>query len=175
MGPYTQPQDYTHMYDLVDLPPERSRLDTSLGTTQPKLPKEMTMYAYLESTPDLSKFFQIVLLAGYASVLDMCTSSYTILAVEDENISDEYMKQLDICRARRTLWGCMIHYVIPVEIMADSAVALYETRDRSNKALITRGGNQLYVDGNNPILKGNIRLLNGMIHIVSKLRSPVFS
>lgn len=181
LGPYTQPQNYTHMFewknDVYKKIQENNVKFYDAEDSQP-IKQALTQYSiseYLRRTPSFSKFFEILVKSEMVKALNICTfiTYYTVFAVENENIPDELMKNLDNHLAKRIIWCSTMNRVLPVEVFGDTLAAYYQTMDRSNDVFITRLKNGIFLDNNIPILRKNIQTVNGLIHVVGSLRKPL--
>jgi uncharacterized surface protein with fasciclin (FAS1) repeats len=142
---------------------------------------DVNMYTYLDNNPDqFSLFKQIVDKAGYASFLNTY-GSYTLFATNNDGVN-AYLKAtgkasvdaIDAATAKNIISISLIADTIGTQLFTDGKM---RTPTTSGQYLITgaangTGGTSTTINKQANLVKGNIRVGNGLIHIIDNVLIP---
>ena len=157
IGPYSEPQNFTHMFDIPDI-----------RGTKYKIYNSDSLMGILYTIPEFSKFIYLVKRANLDTLLDDIEQcfSYTLFIPTDDKYNIDI--NIDICDARELVLSCMLNNKITYELLYGYTSGIYPTRFNPNKLLITRNDNKLHV-GETYITHPNaIVCKNGIIHVVDE-------
>lgn len=165
-GPYTQPQNFTHMFDMPDL---RGPLPKIIA--QPN-----TLLRIIDDHPDFTKFKFMVDRACLRDTLNSKQSDFTLFIPSDKalsmKVSDNYFVNMDILTARTIVRTSMLNKRISSEVLEDSPCADYYTMSPGNRLAITNLSGKTYINGNIRIIYKDIVMNNGIIQVIDGLIIP---
>jgi len=165
-GPDIQPQDFTHMYQFTDLQ----------STKKPHLcVHQNTIYNYIRDNPNFSRFKKIIERARNMGQLNEVQADVTIMIPEDkylEHLPQEFFDKMDDGLARHILWASCINRKIDKKLITSSPVAYYYTQNPEMRMYVTNINGRTQINNCMNIVKYDINLDNGIIHIVNGLIVP---
>jgi uncharacterized surface protein with fasciclin (FAS1) repeats len=164
IGPYTQPSDFRHMYDFVDLRKKDS------GKF---IPKMNTIMGIIKNNKDFTIFSNIVEKAGYVDKLSDERSDFTIFVPSDIEIrkkySDQYFHDIDKCVAQKILTFSMMKRKIDQKLLQSSPVCIFPTLDKSNSVHINTFKGITKMNLTTSVIHWNHPADNGIIHVVDNI------
>lgn len=157
IGPYTQSYDYTHMYDLADMYCEPCIKLTSGSIME-----------FLSKNKEYSNFAKIVHKAQLENNLNNINCNCTLFVPSNtvlKNIDD-----IDIHSARNFVMYSMVQGNIDSDVLKTSPKLYLHTRNKPHKILVesVKGGG-IILDNKAKIVKHDIKLVNGMIHVIDNV------
>jgi uncharacterized surface protein with fasciclin (FAS1) repeats len=162
-SPNTQPQNYTHMMRFQDYSGEKFIVED-----------KNSIYGLLLNHPDFTLFTSILEKSDLYKVYNDSQANFTLFAV-----SDKYLKpiknqicQLDLAMSRHIIEASTILRRIPSELIEDSPVSYFYTKDPNNKLFITNISGQTYINNDIKVITKDILANNGIIHCIDKLIIP---
>lgn len=165
-GPDTQSLNLTHMYSFVDY--RSNKIPNMLLT-------KGSIYDYIHSEPEFSKFKTIIERAGMINQLNSPQANFTIMIPSDvylNHIPCDYFEYMDDGLARQILACSTINRRIDRELITSSPVSYYVTRNPQMRMFVTNIGGVCNINNCADIVKYNIICNNGIIHIVNNLIAP---
>lgn len=162
LGPYSEPQNFTHMFDMVDLN----------GPSKQKVYSKNSLMELIDKTNNFSKFKHIIKLAKLENLFDVIDTefnNYTMFIPYNKYINDNIFQHLDISSARHIVRSSVIKNKIPLELLQSSVSSYYITLDSPNILNINNINQNIYINYDTSILKGNLMCNNGIIHATNKL------
>lgn len=181
-GPDVQGLNYIHKYSFVDLrnknensPSETSFSSSFAGTAKDVCSSPNTIFNYIKTKPEFSKFRKIVARAQMDGFLDNIEANFTILIPEDRYLSHipkEFFDTMDNGLARQILSASSIDRRIDKKLITSSPVAYYFTKNPKMRMYITNIDSKTQVNNCMEIIKYDIKLDNGLIHITNGLIVP---
>lgn len=168
-GPNTQSYNYTHMFWKGDLRGPRPKLYTSPNT----------IMSVLENNYDFSIFCYIVKLARFEGLFNDCQADVTLFVPSDieirKNTPDmiNIIENMDEATAKNIVLFSTLNRKIDYDLLSQSPMKYVFTQNNTNKLLLETYDNVTYLNrGNAKIIRPDINLGNGMIHIVNNLLIP---
>jgi uncharacterized surface protein with fasciclin (FAS1) repeats len=157
-APNSQGLNYTHMFDIPDL---RGCLPTKVN--------EGTILDFLVRNKDATMFYNLVILGKFDDLLNMQQADYTIFIPSDKSILDKYGKNIfenyDIGDARSYIKASTLNSKITSELL-NTYSHLYTIDKITRLNINIQPDSNIYVNCNARILKPDILLKNGVIHII---------
>lgn len=164
IGPYIQSHDYTHMFDIPDYRKPLTQFNTRAGS----------IMGLLQHNKDFSKFKFLVELANMEGILDDPQANCTVFVPSDVYLKDKYSDSLfvnmDRGTAKKIVQYSIIDRRIGYELLSASPAIYYFTRLKATPKLLCETVNgQTKLNGCAVIVKPNVPLNNGLIHVVDNL------
>jgi len=168
IGPNSQSNNFTHMFDFVDL----------RGNPVVKIPDKNSLMEFINNTPEFSKFKYIVEKAMMSDILGSMQTNATLFIPFDNEISnleDFFFRDMDVSLARHIVKSSMLNKKIPSELLEDSPLLIFNTNNPYNKLLITNINGETYIDNNIKIIQKDNITSNGIIHVIDNLIWPEYT
>jgi hypothetical protein len=165
IGPNSQSNNFTHMFDFVDL----------RGNPVVKIPDKNSLMEFINNTPEFSKFKYIVEKAMMSDILGSMQTNATLFIPFDNEISNYFFDDMDVSLARHIVKTSMLNKKIPSELLKDSPILIFNTNNPYNKLLITNINGETYIDNNIRIIQKDIITSNGIIHVIDNLIWPEYT
>ena len=166
-GPYSQSYNFTHMFDFTDYN----------GNLPKKVACPNTLLGLIYNNPDFSIFKFMVNRANLESFFNLSQADFTIFVPSDSELLSKVDKNIftnmDILTARAIVKTCMLNNRISSEVLEDSPAAYYYTTEPSNRLFITNINGETFLNNNVKIIKKDIVLSNGIVHVIDGLFEPV--
>lgn len=166
-GPDTQSYNFTHMYSFVDYRGNRAEPCITKGS----------IYDFLHRNKNFSKFRTIVERAMAIGQLNDVEADFTILVPSDEHlrhIPTEYFNEMDDGLARQILKASSINRRIDKKLITSSPVSYFITLNPRMRMYVTNISGVTRINNCAKIIKYDIELNNGLIHLVDGLIAPNF-
>ena len=168
-GPNTQSYNYTHMFWKEDLRGPRPKLYTNPNT----------IMSVLENNYDFSMFSYIIKLAKFEGLFNDCQADVTLFVPSDieikKNNPDMYsmVENMDESTAKSIVLFSTLNRKINLDLLSQSPMKYVFTQNTTNKLLLETYENRTYLNrGNAKIIRPDINLSNGMIHIINNILIP---
>lgn len=165
-APNTQSYNFTHMFSMTDL---RGPLPVVKSCPN-------TILSFIENNSDFSIFLHLINLSNYKEILNEKQANFTLFLPSDKELLKKFNKNIFINIDPTTAWyivrSSILRDRIPSEILEDSPSSFYYTDIRSNRLYITNINNQTYINNCIKIIRKDILLNNGIIHIIDSLIDP---
>lgn len=168
IGPYSQSNNFTHMFDFTDLQTNQTKKQ-SIGYCPNSL------MSIIHKNPDFSKFKYLVKLANLENILDSSQANFTLFIPSDnqiKHIPDEIFINMDSSTARHIVKSSMLEKKIPSELLEASPASYFITKDPPNKLFVGNISGQTYICDNINVIQKDIITDNGIIHVIDKLIQP---
>jgi len=163
IGPYTQSSvKYTHNDPQIRF----CRDDKKIAYDK------SSIMGILSRTPIFSKFARILQIAQMDGIYDQPQANFTLLAVQNTDISDEFMETIDVGDARRIVKSSSFNRIIPSFLLEDSPVTYFMTTDEGTKLFITNLYGETMINNKIGFKNKDISASNGMIHVIDKVIIP---
>ena len=165
ISPNSESYDYSHMYNMGD-----NRGPAPLLLIDPN-----SIMGFLTMYNNFSKFAYIVRLARLESLFNDQQADVTLLLPSDSenNISENMLKNMDESTARSIVLFSTINRKINYELLSQSPAKYVFTQNTSNKLYIETFNNTTYLNNRqSQIIKPDILMNNGLIHIISNFLIP---
>ena len=163
-GPYSQSNNFTHMFDFVDL----------RGNSFPEKDDNNSLMGVINNNPNFSKFKYIVERARMTETLRDQQSHFTLFIPPDNTISGLEIKEMDISMARHIVRSAMIDRKITSELLEDSKASYFITRSKPNNLFINNINGITYINGDIQIIQKDIITGNGIIHVIDNIIMPSY-
>lgn len=125
----------------------------------------------LKSTPDFSKFAQIVEKSGLSGILSSYQANATLFVPSDKYLEcydQVFFDQMDRGTALKIVMYSMMNRVIDKKLLQSSPTSSYPTKDRSHNLFVSNKFDTL-LNGRVRVIHWNYKVDNGMIHVVDGL------
>lgn len=163
-GPSTQSNNFTHMFDFVDL----------RGHDPVKKYDQNSIMGVIDNTIYFSKFKYIVKKAMMDDILGSQQSNFTLFIPSDLGLENKNLDDIDVGSARQIVKSCMLNRKIPSELLEDSPSSFFKTNDPYNRLFVRNIGGMTYINDDIKIIHKDIITGNGIIHIIDKLLIPKY-
>jgi len=163
-GPYSQSNNFTHMFDFVDL----------RGNVSCREDDNNSIMGIINNNPNFSKFKYIVERARMNTTLSDLQSNFTLFIPLDTFISKLEIEDMDISMARNIVRSSMLDKKITSELLEDTKVAYFFTKSKSNNLFINNMNGITYINGDIQIIQKDIITGNGIIHVTDKIIWPSY-
>lgn len=164
-GPYSQSNNFTHMFDFVDLRGNSCREEDSNNNS---------LMGVINNNPNFSKFKYIVERARMNTTLSDPQSDFTLFIPLDTYISGLEIEGMDISMARNIVRCAMLDRKITSELLEDSKAAYFFTKSKPNNLFVNNRNGITYINGDIEIIHKDIITGNGIIHVTDKIISPSY-
>ena len=172
-GPYSQSNDFTHMYDIRDLRgclPIKKTCSTSLS-------------GLVQNHPDFSHYRSMLKTSKLEGILDSPQANFTLFIPSDDALKKAYPKgigYIDITVARHIIKSTMLDSKIISDVLVDSPASYYITKDSPNRLYVSNIGGRTYLSNcaencggqSVSIIHKDMYADNGIIHVVDGLLIP---
>ena len=162
-GPDVQSLNYTHMYSFTDYRDTVGRQPCATNGT---------VFHYIVNHGEMKKFKSIVEMAMMEGYLNDSQFNSTIFIPLDRYISDNYIKQLDIGLAREIVKASILDRKINSDLLNSTPVTYYYTKNPLMRMYYTYLYGKSVINNCSTVLKYDINLSNGLIHIINGLIVP---
>lgn len=165
IGPYTQSNNFTHMFDMPDLRGQHSK-QTECSTS---------LLALINNHPDFSKFRYLVKLANMDGILNSLQTTFTIFVPSDralEGLDDAVFMNIDTSTARHIVKSSMLNHKITKELIQNSPASFFITKDPPNRLFISNISGRTYIQNDINVIHFDMQAENGIIHVIDKLIWP---
>lgn len=166
VGPYTPVTDYTHMYSFVDY----------RSSTKPQICiNKGSLYGFLKTTPGFSKFLKLVETAKMYAQINEIEADFTMFVPSDnflQHLPPDYFDKMDDGLARQIFDASVLNRRIPKNLVVSSPVCYYTTRNPKMRMYMTNIGGRTQINNCVKVVKYDILLNNGIIHVVDGLIVP---
>ncbi len=173
MTPNSMYTDFSHMYNMIDIK----------TTIPPIINKQIsqgikTIYDTIISNSDYSYFKYILKLSKMDNILNQSHINYTVFVPSDEKlrskgITDAIFINMDISVARQVVSYCILNNRINKSILEYNPIILIPTLNKFSQLLISNNENLTYINNVIQIMKFDIECINGIIHIIDDIPSPI--
>jgi uncharacterized surface protein with fasciclin (FAS1) repeats len=163
-GPSTQSNNFTHMFDFVDL----------RGNNSEKKYDSNSIMSIINNTRYFSKFKYIVKKALMDDILASQQANFTLFIPTDIGIGNKNLDDIDVGAARQIVKSCMLDRKITSELLEDSPSSFFKTNDPYNRIFVRNIGGITYINDDIKIIHKDIIRNNGIIHITNKLLEPKY-
>jgi Fasciclin domain len=156
---------YTHMYSFTDYRGPEGKMCVNSGT----------IYDYLNSNPQCSKFKKIVDRSHMSGQLNEQQANFTIMVATDnylQHIPNEYFDNMDDGLARQILKASTMIRVVDKKILVSSPVSYYNTLNPEMRMYVTNIGGRTRINNCSSVVQYDLNLYNGTVHIVDNLVVP---
>ncbi len=167
LGPDTQSYNYTHMYSFVDYRGTNSQSTRNIVKD--------TILDFIYNNPNFSRFKMIIERSGMLEQLNNSQANMTLFVPSDDylrDISDPYFYGMDIGLARQILNSSSLNRKIGGELVKSSPVSYFTTRDSRMRMYVTNISGITQINNCVRVVKYDILLNNGIIHLVDGLIIP---
>ena len=163
-GPYSQSNNFTHMFDFVDL----------RGISSIEKDDNNSLMGVINNNPNFSKFKYIVERARMNTTLSDAQSDFTLFIPLDNFISRLEIEGMDISMARNIVKSAMLDRKITSELLEDSNSSYFFTKSKSNNLFINNMNGITYINEDIRIIQKDIITDNGIIHVIDNIILPSF-
>ena len=115
--------------------------------------------------------------ANLQSFFNLSQADFTVFIPSDKEllkrINKNIFTNMDILTARSIVKTCILNDRISSEVLEDSPAAYYYTTDEANRLFITNINNETFLNNNVKIIKKDILLSNGIVHVIDGLIIPI--
>jgi len=165
-GPYSQAQNFTHMFNMVDFP---SLIE------KPYTGKNNSIYSFLCSNKKLTKFKYIVDVSRLSNILDDYNANFTLFCPEDEFIPDNIIDNITLNQAINIVKYSMLKNRITQELLTYTPFSKLKTLNFYNDLYIKSFDGKIYINNSDITIKiPDIKASNGIIHIIQGIILPEF-
>lgn len=166
-GPYSQSLDYTHMYDFNDI-----------NGIYPLIQyQKNSITDFLNSNNNFCKFNQILKLSGMVKIFDDKQANFTLFITPDiffTEKDDIFLSNMDRSTAINIIKSNSLKNKITTDLFKSTMSAYYYTQNNPDRRLISIISNDIIIDNYAKLIKGDVSVSNGLIHIIDKLIYPDF-
>jgi uncharacterized surface protein with fasciclin (FAS1) repeats len=159
-GPDVQSYNFTHMYTFVDLRSKDEKTCIVKGS----------IFDYLNKK-EYSKMRSIIEKAQMIDRMNEPQANYTLFVAEDKNIPHD-LDTLDDGMARQILNASIIQTKVDKDLLTASPVCYFNTRNPMMRMYVTNISNRTILNDAVKVIKYDIKLNNGIIHVVDGLIIP---
>lgn len=163
--PYNESRDSSFMYNLTDLKGDKPKL----------IYNKNTILGFLHENEDkFSKFIRILEISELIELFNNSELNKTIFIPSNNNISNDFMKIIDKNIAIAIIKYSSLYRKIDKKIILSSPTLNLMSEYRSLPRLYVQNSEFNSQINNSNILKFDIILSNGIIHIIDNLLIPSF-
>lgn len=166
LGPDTQSTNFSHMYSFVDYSnSKRPELCTAKNT----------LYEYIRTRPNMKRFNQILEKAHMQSQMNEDQANRTLFIPTDDylvHIAPDFFNKMDDGLARQILDASSLRRRINKDILTSSPVCYYTTFNPEMRMYCTNINEITRLNNCVKVIRFDILLDNGTIHIVDGLLAP---
>lgn len=168
--PFSGSYDYKFMYNRHDL-----RAPIALP---PKSKYPSNVMEFLDSNDDLKNFAYMVRLGNLESTFADPQLKATIFVPSDfflkkSGIETDTFINMDVGTARDVVRTSMLPDLFPEDLLKQQPYSYFFTQNAGNKILISTLRGETEINGCAKVVKFDIKLSNGIIHIVDGLVKPI--
>lgn len=163
-GPYSQSNNFTHMFDFVDLRGNSSNIEDD----------NISLMSVINNNPNFSKFKYIVERARMNTTLSDSQSDFTLFIPSDNTIPKLKIEGMDISMARNIVRSSMLDRKITSELLEDSKTSYFFTKSKPNNLFVNNINGITYINGDIRIIQKDIITGNGIIHVIDNIISPSY-
>lgn len=164
LGPYNQSYDLSYMYNIRDL---RTPYTPCMGTPN-------TLLSLIRQNPDFSIFNRILTLSKLDRVLNSSQFNGTIFVPSDAyletKITRDIIINMDIATARNIINYSILKSRVDERILTSSPISYFNSLH--SRLLVENINGETLLDKNTKIVKYNVSLSNGIIHVTDNLLIP---
>jgi hypothetical protein len=156
------------MYDMGDLRGPKPKFTLNSNS----------IMSFLENNTEFSKFCYIVKLSRLEGLFNDCQADATLFVVADLYINkidniEQILANMDESTARSIILFSTLNRKINYDLLSQSPIKYIYTQNTTNKMLFETINNITYLNkGNAKIIKYDINLQNGMIHLIDNILIP---
>lgn len=166
IGPYTQALNFTSQSDIRP-------------AGKNKIPPSNTITGFLDNHKEFTIFRAILYKSGYAEQYRSLQNSVTVFIPRDSSFGDltlakEYVENMDILTARKLVQFASMNRRICSELLTASPHRYFTTKLSSEMMDVMNLYGDTIINSYNRIVKFNICVDNGVLHIVEKLLVPPY-
>lgn len=158
-GPYTQPQNFTHAFDIPDL--------------RGPLPKgvlcEGTLWWLICRIPEFSGFRWIVERAKLNNIFNDKAANYTVFIPSNDGLDPSMLANLGVLEARSIVRSYTVQYKIDSDVLCDDPIYYLYPIDSNNRLCITNLNGETRIDGKVKVTVFDLKCNNGIAHVVDGL------
>lgn len=169
IGPSTQSNNFTHMFDIPDL-----HSCPSLPSDKQYCPN--SIMDIINTNTDFTKFYYMVKLAKLEGVLNNKQANFTLFVPSDKAIAklgESMFINMDSATARHIVKSSTLDKRITSELLQDSKASYFVTKDPVNKLFISNNYDNIYINNDIQVIQKDILLSNGIIHVIDGLINPI--
>ena len=163
-GPSTQSNNFTHMFEFVDL----------RGSAPQKKYDPNSIMGVINNTRYFSKFKYIIEKAMMNDILGSQQANFTLFIPTDLGLGDKNLADIDVGSARQIVKSSMLDRKITSELLEDSPASFFMTNDPYNRIFVRNIGGVTYINDDIKIIQKDIIIGNGIIHVIDKLLRPKY-
>ena len=164
IGPNSQPNNMTHMFDFID----------SRGPSKKKEVNLNSLMGVINNTEEFSVFKCFVEKSLLCDILASYQANMTIFVPHNSAFNGIELNDIDISFARHIVKGSSLDRKIPSELLEDSAASYFVTKDPPNRLFIRNVEGTTFINDYSKIIHKDIITSNGIIHVVDKLIVPYY-
>jgi uncharacterized surface protein with fasciclin (FAS1) repeats len=162
IGPNSQSLNYTHMFDMYDI-----------NGIYPLIKyNKNSITDFLNSNKNFCKFKRILDLSGMTNIFDDKQANFTLFVTPDNyftNIDNIILTTMDQATARCIIKSHSLNNKITTDIFRTTRAGYYYTENNPlRRLIIISPNNDIIIDNDAKIIKGDISATNGIIHIIDK-------
>lgn len=165
--PYTETYDFSHMYNSQDL---------RTPNTGIKVRKNSLLEFFQQN--EFTKYNYILQISRLENMFNNTQANITVFAAKDNDIKlpIEVIMNMDILTARNIILFGILDNKIDYNILSQSPIKYVYTRNnRCKKLLVETYNDQTFLNGRDiKIVKKDITLDNGIVHIITDLVIPYY-
>ena len=175
LGPYTESYEFRHMY----VEPEKCKRN-NVNSKKSSVYYGNSIMGFIDQSIDnkgekaFSKFAALIKTANMEDQLSEMQANVTMFITPDEYLKFpiEFFINMDIGLARKIVNFSTLNRKIDFLLLSSSPHQQFITRYPANKLNTVTINNSTTIHGCTKILKSDINLNNGMIHVVNNLLVP---
>ena len=164
IGPNSQPGNLTHMFDFVDI----------RGQSVHTVVESNSLMGVINNTKEFSFFKYIIENARLSDIFASPQSDFTIFVPHDDAFLGKDLKYMDISLARHIVRTSTLDRKITSELLEDSAVSYFTTKDPPNRLFVRNFYGETFINDHAKVIYKDIITSNGIIHVVDKLIIPKY-
>ena len=164
-GPYSQPTNYTHTFDIPDL----------RGPLPKRTFRDGTLSCVIENHPDFSMFRYILNTAQLENIYDDLQANITLFVPSDQQLHAKGINviNLDIGTARSIVHASSLNRRITRDILEDNPASYFLTRNPNIRLFKTNINDRTYINNNVNIIHKDMICTNGIIHVIDSIIFPI--
>ena len=164
-APGIQSLNYTHMWNFQDL----------RGVKPEIAPNPNSIYEFITCNKGFSKIKKIVENADLGGILNDIQANFTFIIPHDQSLKEypeEFFEKMDKGFAKQIINSALINRKIDGDLLSSSPVSYIYTKNPKMRMYITNISGETRINNCVSVLKYNINLGNGLIHIIDGLIIP---